>query len=132
MLDLRPEDGEDPPSCLARNLGLARAPEAGKLTDLLQQVPLCAIGIGGTDPTNRHVLDALCWAADLRDAGGVPTLRLLVQCIPTVLEADEAAIWDRVPDRIEELVRSPLRRPGRLCDFIWESSRPGLLRSLFG
>lgn len=119
-------EGESLSDGLARTLGLAAAPASSLLAEAGRSTPL-VLCVEPGPTTSRPLLDLLYWLADLREVGAIGALRLVVGRDVAALSQDQEKLWDRLPDRLDELVRRPPRSktPG-LAGAQWGEKSPRL------
>ncbi len=119
-------DGESLSDGLARTLGFAAAPVSSLLADAGRSTPL-VLCVDPGPPTSRALLDLLYWLADLRESRALGALRLIVGREMAALSQDQEKLWDRLPERLDELVRRPPRSkaPG-LAGAQWGDKSPRL------
>ena len=124
------EDGASVPAALAATIGLASPPKAAELVALVPSSSPCALQVRAASVPTRTFLDLLYWLADVREAGGAPGLRVIVERSSDRLTSEGAKLNDRLPERIEELLRRPTRASNTgLQGFVWPPVRP---KRLFG
>jgi hypothetical protein len=124
LVELRP--GESPMQALAARLGLASAPSAALLCAAATTAQPLILGFGARSVGSRDLLALLYWLADLREEARATPLRVLVERDASSLEADEHASRDRLPERLEEILRRPPRSRGFApADFLWPAKARG-------
>ena len=132
VVDLPLANDQSVPSCLAEKLGLARPPDAKELLAFVGGKSTCALAVRCQPLSVRGFSQVLYWLADLRDAGPSDTLRILVGRDPQQLEADQEKLWDRLPERMEDLLRKPPSSKGAgLVAFLWPKEKPKWFLGLF-
>lgn len=129
---LVPTPGQEPKESLAQALGLAAGPSASELLSLLGDKFDCVFIVDASDLSAKDFLQQLYWAADLAAAGNTGSLRLVIEREGVRLAQDQEKLWDRLPERLETILRKPPGSGGNgLTQYLWPAEKPKKRFGLF-
>lgn len=121
-----------PEDVFAGHLGLARAPKPNELVTFSSKDNPLVILLDADSLNPQQFLKVCFWLADIQETGRFEHLRILVERSPERLEGDQEKLWDRLPDRIDQLLHPPPRSgKEKLADFFWPSTRPKRFLGIF-
>lgn len=126
------EETTESPQALATVLGLAALPTAAEILAWGSRDAPLLLAHGTRDLTSRGFLRVLLWLADLRSAGRTSHLRILVQRDASTLQADQEALWAKLPEDLPGLLaKSKGGGDSGLPSFLWPAERPRRFLGLF-
>jgi hypothetical protein len=128
LVEVAPAPDSDVALCLAVELGLAKPPSAAELIGLATRQFPCFLAVQTRHLPGRQFLQVLYWLADLREAGLHDHLRVGIAREAEQLQSDQEKLWDRLPPRVDELLRKPRGSAQRLPDFLWPAAKAKRLR----
>ena len=131
-IDLVPSQGETPMDALAALLGLARAPTFEELVSFASGKKPYLIVVRAYTIASQDLLKLLHWLADLSASGALAYLRILIGREAEQLARDQEKLWDRLPDRIDQILRKPPRSSEmELSEYQWTSRQRKRLFGIF-
>jgi hypothetical protein len=127
-----PGSGQEPTEALAQALGLAAGPMAPDLLSFLGAGFHCVLTEDTSGLSAKDFLQHLYWAADLTAAGNTGSLRLVIEREGERLAQDQEKLWDRLPERLETILRKPPGcGGGGLTQYLWPAQKPKKRFGLF-